>query len=303
MWQSSQRLLQTGVPESYTWESKSKTWKERVNKKLFAVGRIHTVPHATGNLFYLRMLLNHEHSCGKTDITDMLTLPLGQCETYKQVCEQLGLLQDDGEWIEVLSESALTMSSKKIRNLYFMIIVWSAPANPRELFDQFWIDWADDFRQRAQRKEVIFMDDQLRTMVLLDLKNQLFDVERQLIDYGLHEPTEQELAATAVLTGGMSSVIIEEMDFDVEQLTEDAQEIFTMYTEEQQAVHNRILDAIKNDTRLALYINAKGGCGKTFLINGILKAVRSLEGGGCVALAIPALFIRKVPAHEKFWPV
>ena len=171
------------------------------------------MPHAAGDLFYLRMLLNHEHSRGKTDFTDMLILPSGQCETYKQICEQLGLLQDDGEWIEVLTESDLTMSSKKLRNLYFMIIVWSAPANPRELFDKFWIDWGDDFKQRAQHKEVIFSDDQLRTMVLLDLKNQLFDVEKQLIDYGLHEPTEQELAAMAFLTGGMSSVIIEEMDF------------------------------------------------------------------------------------------
>ena len=196
------------------------------------------MPHAAGDVFYLRMLLNHEHSRGKTDFTDMLTLPLGQCETYKQVCEQLGLLQDDGEWIEVLSESALTISPKKLRNLYFMIIVWSAPANPRQLFDQFWPDWADDFRQRAQCKDVIFMDDQLRTMVLLDLKNQLFDVQKQLTDFCLHEPTEQELAAISVLTGGMSSVIIEEMDFDVEQLTEEAQEIFTMYTEEQQAVQD-----------------------------------------------------------------
>ena len=46
----------------------------------------------------------------RLNFTDMLTLPSGQCETNKQVCEQLGLLQDDGEWIEVLSESALTMS-------------------------------------------------------------------------------------------------------------------------------------------------------------------------------------------------
>ena len=111
-------------------------------------------------------------------------------------------------------------------------------------------------------------------------------LRKQLRDFGLHELTEQELVAVSVLTGDMSSVIFEEMDFNVEQLTEEAQEIFTMYTEEQQAVHNRILDAIKNDTRLALYINAKGGCGKTFLLNGILKAVCSLEGGGCVALAM-----------------
>ena len=105
--------------------------------------------------------------------------------------------------------SALTMSSKKLCNLYFMIIVWSAPANPRQLFDHFWPDWADDFWQRTHHKGVVFTDDQLRTMVLLDLKNQLFDVEKQLTDFGLHEPTEQELAAVSVLTGGMSSVIIE----------------------------------------------------------------------------------------------
>ena len=274
------------VPETYTWESKPKVWKERVNKKVFQLGRIHTVPHTAGDVFYLRMLLNHEHSRGKTDFDDMLTLPSGQCETYKQVCEKLGLLQDDGEWIEILTESALTMSSKKLRNLYFMIIVWSAPANPRQLFDKFWHDWADDFLQRAQHKNVNFTEDQLRTMVLLDLKNQLFDVEKQLQDFGLHEPTEQELAAVTVLTGSMSSVIMEEMNFDVAELAEEAQQILGMYTEEQQAVHNRILDAIKNDNRLALYINAKGGCGKTFLLNGILKAVRSLEGGGCVALAM-----------------
>ena len=103
-----------------------------------------------------------------------------------------------------------------------MIIVWSAPDNPKQLFDQFWHDWADDFLQRAQRKNVVFTDDQLRTMVLLDLKNQLFHVEKQLKDFSLDEPTEQDLAAVSVLTGSMSSVIIEEMDFNVAQLTEEA---------------------------------------------------------------------------------
>lgn len=188
------------VPETYTWESKPKVWKECVNKKILQLGRIHTVPHTAGNIFYLRMLLNHEHSRGKTDFTDMLTLPSGQCDTYKQVCEKLGLLQDDSEWIEILSESALTMSLKKLRNLYFVILIWSVPANPRQLFDQFWHNWTDDFLQRAQRNNVSFTDDQLQTMVLLDLKNQLFNVEKQLTYFGIHEPTEQKLAAMIALT-------------------------------------------------------------------------------------------------------
>ena len=100
------------------------------------------------------------------------------------------------------------------------------------------------------------------------------------------------------LTGSMSSVIMEEMNFDVAELAEEAQQILGMYTEEQQAVHNRILDAIKNDNRLALYINAKGGCGKTFLLNGILRAVRSLD----IRLAAQirnSLQIRNSPTLEE----
>ena len=37
---------------------------------------------------------------------------------------------------------------------------------------------------------------------------------------------------------------------------------------------------------MQLYVNAKGGCGKTFLLNGILQTIRGLEPGGCVALAM-----------------
>ena len=35
-----------------------------------------------------------------------------------------------------------------------------------------------------------------------------------------------------------------------------------------------------------MFISARGGCGKTFLLNAILDTVRSLEPGGCVALAM-----------------
>ena len=37
---------------------------------------------------------------------------------------------------------------------------------------------------------------------------------------------------------------------------------------------------------MCAFIDARGGCGKTFIINAILGAVRSLESGGCVALAM-----------------
>ena len=47
-----------------------------------------------------------------------------------------------------------------------------------------------------------------------------------------------------------------------------------------------ILDAIKNNTPKQIFMDGRGGCGKSFLLNGVLAAVRSLEPGGCVALAM-----------------
>ena len=87
------------VPEKYTWDQKKKTWKPWVREcdKGTMIGRVHSVPHTAGDVFYLRILLNHEHSHGKESHEDMLRLPSETCETYKEVCEKLGLLQNDGE--------------------------------------------------------------------------------------------------------------------------------------------------------------------------------------------------------------
>jgi hypothetical protein len=232
------------------------------------------------------MLLNHEHSRGKENHDHMLQLPSGVCESYKQVCEKLGLLQDDAEWFNVLDEAAEVSSSSSLRGLYVTIVIWSAPTDPKSLFDRFWYTWTDDFKQMAVRKSVLFDDNQLKTMVLLDLKHRLLDFEKQLRDFQLPEPTEEELAAVIVLTEGRSAVISEELDFDVGEVANEADQIIVKYTEEQRAVHETVLGAVRTKTPLRLYVNAKGGCGKTFVLNGILKAVRSLEGGGCVALAM-----------------
>ena len=46
------------------------------------------------------------------------------------------------------------------------------------------------------------------------------------------------------------------------------------------------MDAVSQRKPMCAFIDARGGCGKTFIINAILGAVRSLESGGCVALAM-----------------
>ena len=95
------------------------------------------------------------------------------CETYKEVCQKLGLLQDDGEWFAVLEEDGPIRTSHALHGLYVIILIWSAPAIPRALFDRFWENWGDDYIMEATQKNIHLDDNIKRTMVLLDLKHHL----------------------------------------------------------------------------------------------------------------------------------
>ena len=80
----------------------------------------------------------------------MLTLPCGKkCETYKEVCCELGLLADDKEWENVLEEAAETKMCPQIRDMFVIILMFADPTNPRALFDQFWESWVDDFERHG----------------------------------------------------------------------------------------------------------------------------------------------------------
>ena len=58
-------------------------------------------------------------------------------------------------------------------------------------------------------------------------------------------------------------------------------------TDEQKDIVNTVLNAVKQETSLAMFIDARGGTGKTFVLNTILAAVRSInpDKGGSIALA------------------
>lgn len=268
------------LPRHYTWNGK--IWKKRVRDS-DTIGRIDSVHPAAGDTFYLRMLLNSNHSKGKTGFDQLRTLPTHStaCQTYKQVCEGLGMLQDDTEWENNLKEADQNMPCSSIRSLYIIIIMWCDPSNPRTLFDNHWEEWTHDIISNHRD----LSEDQLKTLVLLDLKQKLLRFEKTLVDYCLPEPTEEEEAAVAHVTGGRSVMIREELEFDIANVAARANEADQAYTDEQRAIHKTVLEAVKKGTPRFIFINARGGCGKTFLLNGILQSVRSSEPGGCVALA------------------
>ena len=159
------------------------------------IGRIHTVNPVSGDTYYLRVLLHDDHCRGKSSFDDMLKLPSGRvCETFKEVCCELGLLQDDREWHRVLEESAATRMCPQIREMFVVILIFCQPSNPRALYEEFWTTWTDDFENQGRRIGVELTDSQKQTMLLQDLEFRLQSYESSLEIQGLPVPTDEELA-------------------------------------------------------------------------------------------------------------
>ena len=154
------------------------------------------------------------------------------------------------------------------------------PSNPQELFDNHHLEWADDFAFDAQRRSVLLTNSQLRTMVLIDIKQRLNARDRDLKHFRLKEPTDEDLKEVAVSeTNKMSVLIREELDFDSIHLSKLVDERKTSFTKSQRKVFDLVMQAASQDSTLYVYIDARGGTGKTFVLNAILAAVRVMDGG------------------------
>ena len=276
------------MPKKYRYDKAKKEWISRQPCSVDTViGRVHTVNPVAGEVFYLRILLHNDHCRGKISYTDLKTLQNGKvCESYKEVCRELGLLRDDLEWQHVLEESSGTKLCPQIREMFVVILMFCQPANPRALFDQFWDTWIDDFELQGQKLLITLDVNQLKTMLLLDLELRLQSFEKELMDFGLPKPTLEDLSRVDTMTNTDPVLIREEKDYSLTELEARVRQVVPIFTPEQKLIFDTVLKAINQKQSLWAFIDARGGCGKTFLLNAILSAVRSSVPGGCVALAM-----------------
>ena len=275
------------MPKKHWYDKKRKEWKIRKKEKESQIGRVHSVNPVAGDIYYLRILLHDNHCRGKKSFLDMLTLQSGRvCETYKEVCFEVGLLSDDKEWHKLLEVAAFTNMCPQIRELYVIILIFCLPSDPFSLLEEFWDTWTDDFQRKAERRGYHLSEGQLKTMVLLDIEARLDSFGKTLCDFRLPIPTADEMAQVEHVNDTRPAVIREELDFDLDDMKRIVQERVPTFTDEQNEVFNVIIHAVENEMPLSCFIDARGGCGKTYLLNTILAAVRSLQPGGCVALAL-----------------
>uniref|UniRef100_W5LVL5 ATP-dependent DNA helicase n=1 Tax=Lepisosteus oculatus TaxID=7918 RepID=W5LVL5_LEPOC len=201
--------------------------------------------------YYVRLLLHTVR--GPTSSESLRTFEGRVCSTYREDCNLHGLLQNEKHCDEALSETTLTVSPYRLRDLFCIMLTACHHYNPQAL-------WKND--------DIIFNE------ALVKIEDKVLSLDgKELKQFGLPQPRTEKI--------GISQEMLRETSYSKEELKESVASNETMLTSDQANVYRKILDAI--DHGGFCFLNAPGGTGKTFVTNLLLANLRSQ---GHIALAV-----------------
>ncbi|XP_043228033.1 uncharacterized protein LOC122384558 [Amphibalanus amphitrite] len=294
-------LLYTEVPRYYTWQvrrgrgadARPAHWRRRLRGQphpdvpgVFVsdtLSRMYTTTPRAGEVFFLRLLLNNVR--GPRSYEHLRTVNGRVCATMREACSELGLLEDGLHWARALDEASVTRFPGGLRFLFALILIeGEETCNPAELWMRFRDVLSEDI---ARRRDVAraagrraLTDDEVYDEALRKLAVILRRLRgKTLAEYGLPVPPVLDVPAEPddEPDGGAQ--------FDPVVLAERVEREEVGLTDDQRAVYDEVLRRLDNGESGVIFLQAPGGCGKTYLENLLLAKVRSR---GEVAVAVAA---------------
>jgi len=141
-------LTYNEFPTKFVWKADKHRWSPR--QVGFAIGRLHFVPPGTGELFYLRTLLNYVK--GPTSYADLKIMDGIILDTFKEVCAALGFLGDDKEFVEAIIEAGKWGTWLFLRLLFATLLVSNQLSKPDYVWNNTWEYLSDDILDRQRRR-------------------------------------------------------------------------------------------------------------------------------------------------------
>ncbi|XP_074323928.1 uncharacterized protein LOC141660843 [Apium graveolens] len=157
-------------PNKFTWHPQPGIWKER--KRGDVIGRLSEVHSSSGELLYVRMLLLRKK--GSMYFKDLKTVNGHIHETFKEACTALGLLQNDNQWHEAISENFHTSLPPQLRAMFVNILAYSPISDPLRLWEANWQCMSDDIliirRHMLNDPHLYLSDEDLKNYALAEGK-------------------------------------------------------------------------------------------------------------------------------------
>ncbi|XP_074377792.1 uncharacterized protein LOC141719320 [Apium graveolens] len=199
-------LTYAKFPQHWVWNSKCKLWTKQ--KKGNAVGRIYFAHPSSGERFYMRMLLNFIK--GSTSFECIRTINGVTYPTFNAACYALGLLDDDREWIDCLSEAAVWATGNELRNLFVTMLVFCQVSNVPELWKSHSTILSEDMlylqRKRFQVPNLHLTQEQIESYALVEIEGIMQKLGKSLKDIdGMPQPDSSLTLASLLLPNGRTT--------------------------------------------------------------------------------------------------
>ena len=235
------------IPRHYTWKDHSWQFRRRDTKQ---IGRIHSVGCPDSELFFLRRLLCIVR--GATCYEDVKTFNGITYPTFKEACAARGMLLDDAEYVAALQSMCDTLISvDALRREFACMLVHCRPSNCQLLFDMFLPQLCGCEEPQSEDADC----------ALWALDSYCNEFGRSMAEFGYRLPEPRML------------INYPEDRADVHRHNRDL--AFAQFSEEQRAAASLIQDAVAAGQGGIFYIQAAGGCGKSFWANGVIAAFRA----------------------------
>ncbi|CAG7875470.1 unnamed protein product, partial [Brassica rapa] len=176
-------LTYVQFPTKYVWNKTEHTWTKR--KIGQSIGRLYNVHPSSGELYYLRLLINHLK--GPTSFEDILTVNGIEYKKFHESCVARGLLDGDEEWHEAMTEAATWATPQQLRELFVMLLVHCEVSSPLKLWNAFWKCMSEDIVYQQRRllnfTDYDLSDVELQIYTLIEVELLLFQYDQSLSNY------------------------------------------------------------------------------------------------------------------------
>jgi hypothetical protein len=134
IYEEAKQLTYVEFPTKFVWKLDKRCWQPR--KQGFSIGRIHSVSPAQGEAYFLRILLNKVK--GPTSFEAIRTVNGQAFETFRDTCYALGLLDDDSEYVDAITEASHSGTGYFLRALFCSLLLSNSISRPEFVWENTW---------------------------------------------------------------------------------------------------------------------------------------------------------------------
>ena len=246
------------------------------------VTRIHSIPPRIGELFYVRVLLQHRPAFS---FEHLRTVHGRIYATYQEAATALGLFEDESEAVRAMREAIAAYSRPGQLRFLFAHLLLDLPTPAIALWDAFREALSADFVLNHNEDEAV-------RRTLNAISRHLRSQGASLTQFGLPEPDRVDRELNLELDAFLGRH---------DALLRQSEESYEAMNFEQRSVFDRIMSAIGSGG--CFFLDGKAGRGKTFLVNALCNRLRGQKRIACItgstALSV-TLYERGRTAHSMF---